>query len=73
MFIIETETTGPVVRVWVGGVAAYSAEVDVPSWDLEAAALSEAREHLGTTALADIVFHLAADAYEVIFEAGDLA
>lgn len=72
MFINETEKTGPVVRVWVAGVADTAAERDVPSWDLEAEALSEAREHLGTCATADIVFHLAADSFEVVFEAADL-
>lgn len=72
MFVNETETTGPVVRVWVAGVADYAAEVDGPPWSLEAAALSIARESLGTTATAEVVFHMAADCFEVIFEVCDL-
>lgn len=74
MFITDTERTGPVVRVWVADVAATALEQeDAPAYALEAQALSMAREHLGTTALAEVVFHMAADLFEVIFEAADLA
>lgn len=75
MFITETERTGPVVRVWVAGVAEeFAAREDgLEPWQLEDEALTIAKESLGTEALATIEYHMAADVFEVIFEAGDLA
>ena len=59
MFIVETERTGPVVRVWL-----EDAE--------EAGAADAARDHLGTDALPEVVDH-GAGRFEVIFDGGDLA
>lgn len=58
--IVDTERTGPVVRVLVAGTH----EDDV---------VDEAREHLGTDALADAVYWPEGRVWEVIFGVGDLA
>lgn len=75
MFITETETTGPVVRVWVAGIPeAFAAAGDGTEFDvLEGEALGLAKESLGTDALAETVYHDESGLLEVIFEAGDLA
>lgn len=72
MFINETERTGPVVRVWLAGVADTTLELGDLGFSLEAEAHAMAQDHLGTDVRGEVYRH-EGDTFEVIFEAGELA